>query len=450
MITKFHRPYIMKIFRSLGLSLLLLSPAMAQQAHVRIISKPVDTKISVDGKLMGKTPLTLNIKPGEHLLLAEKENYIPTKQTLDLDPNEQKKCEIHLTPVNGLILIHSDPSGAEVEIDGASRGKTPLFISDLPLGKYRARFVKAAYIPKEIEIKVTKRSPIKFDITLTSDSATLAVNSDPQGAAVTVNGIKRGTTPCRVERIPSGNSTLEVDLEGFDHYKQRLVLSAGENQDITAVLKAIPSNLGIVSIPTGARIYIDNQFKGSAPLTLKKILPGTYRVRAEMVAHDTLARNIEIGRAQDITEEFRMHPNAGSIEITTEPAGVTIMVGGKVVGITEAGTNRTDRISKTLTANLIPCGAQTLKITKPGYFAKEAEITIERNRTYSHHFKLKRRFIPNYEIKTAHEVYRGVLIEVDANRNVKLETRPGIFKTIKRREIISFSPLREEDLKKEL
>jgi len=438
-----------------ALSLILASTAQAQtamgsQAQVRVISKPVDVRITIDGRQKGTTPLTLRLSPGRHLLLAEKSDHISVRQTLDLTPDQLKTCELNLKPVNGLILIHSVPTGAEIEINGANRGVTPTFINDLPLGHYRAKFVKPGYIPKEIELNITKRSPVKFDVKLTSDSATLTVESEPPGAGVTINGINRGQTPCTIERIPSGSATLEMNMTGFEHYSEKLILAAGEIQQVTASLKVIPSDLQIVSTPTGARIYVNNQYKGTSPVSLKKIKPGTYRIRAELDAHDIMARDVEIGKAQNIVEEFRLQANAGAIEITTEPAGVQVILGGRTIGTTAANSNSTDRISKRLSVDLIPSGTQTMTLTKVGYFTKKAEVTIARDQTYTHHFRLKRRFIPNYEVKTGSAVYRGILIEVDARRNIKLETHPGVFKTLKRNEIIYCNPLREDKLKDEL
>jgi hypothetical protein len=145
-----------------------------------------------------------------------------------------------------------------------------------------------------------------------------------------------------------------------------------------------------------------------------------------------------------------MRPNAGTVEITTEPAGVKVMINGKTIGTTSAKEDSTDRISQRLSVGLIPCGSQTLKLTKVGYFPESIEVNIERNQTYTHHFRLKRRFIPDYEIKTRSRVYRGLLISVDAQRNVKLEVAPGIFKTLKRNEIISATPLREDKVKESM
>jgi hypothetical protein len=431
----------------LAAALTLAATAVGEPAQLHITSDPAGATISVDGTSRGVTPMTLStIIPGKHILLARKQGYHTSRETIVLGAGERTTREFTLKPILGLILVHSTPAGADIEVDGAHRGVTPTLINDLPLGRYRARLVKPGYIPREIEMTIDSRSPKKFDIQLTSDSATLALDSEPPGAAVTLNGVARGTTPCHVDRIPSGESTLELSLTGFEPYSESLKLAAGENQTITASLKSIPSDLAIVSIPPGARIYVDNQFRGTAPVKLTKLPPNTYRIRAELAAHDLMLRNVTIGRAQDIVEEFRLQRNAGGLAITTEPAGVTILLNGKDVGTTAIGTNATDRVSETLSVDLVSCGTHVLALTKPGYYEAKTDIDVVRDQTLTRHYRLKRRFIPNYEIKTDTEVYRGILIEVDEQKNVKLETHPGIFKTLMRDEIRFVKPLRETQL----
>jgi hypothetical protein len=448
---KFACAWLKHATRAVTLLAMASTTALPGPAQLHIISTPAGANLSIDGTVRGTTPLTLlSLKPGKHLLKIEKADYNPMQETLTLGDDERATREYKLQPVMGLILIRSTPSGSEIEIDGVHRGTTPALISDLPLGKYQAGIGKPGFIGKVIEIDIAGRNPKQFDVTLTSDSASIDLESDPVGANVTLNGVARGKTPCTINRIPSGSITLEITNDGFESYTESLKLAAGEHQAVTAVLKAIPSDLKIVSIPTGARIYVDNQFRGTAPVTLKELSPKNYRVRAEMAAHDVMLRTIDLGRAASIIEEFRLQRNAGGVDITTEPAGVVVILDGKEIGTTATSSNSTDRVSQRLSLDLITCGTHVITLTKPGFYDSKTEFDIIRDQTTTRHFRMRRRFIPNFEVKTATEVYRGILIEVDSKKNIKLETHPGIFKTIPRSEIRSAKPLREDKLKEDL
>jgi len=65
---------------------------------------------------------------------------------------------------------------------------------------------------------------------------------------------------------------------------------------------------------------------------------------------------------------------------------------------------------------------------------------VVRNETLTGHHALPRRFIPNCQVQTRTEVYRGLLIERNPE-SLKLEIRPGIFKTLLLNEVTSITPL---------
>ncbi len=58
----------------------------AQPANVTVKSTPPGADISVDGKFMGNTPSTIQLAPGEHLVLIEKEGLKPWHRTMTVSP----------------------------------------------------------------------------------------------------------------------------------------------------------------------------------------------------------------------------------------------------------------------------------------------------------------------------------------------------------------------------
>lgn len=425
----------------------LLTQACAQESfsQIRVVTEPERASITFDGEQKGTSPLNIHdIHPGKHMLTATLNNHKTHRQTVTVAGSERKTININLKPIVGLVLVHSVPSGSDVQIEGADRGQTPLLITDLAIGKYRMKLSKPGYLAKEIDVTISDRIPQKMDIELTSDFALLILDSVPTGASVTLNGAERDKTPCTINRVPTGDSSLEISAPGYYSYQENLKLSAGESQNIVATLKPIPAKLKIVSIPSGARIYLDNQFKGEAPVELTDMSPKSYRIRAEMTAYERMLRTVSLKRGSDIVEEFRLHRNCGTLEITTQPAGVDIFIDAKKLGSTVVKPNQTDRVSNPLVLDLLPVGKHQVTLTKKGYYVAEFVIDIERNQTVAKHYALKRRFIPNYEIRTESELYRGVYILTDPKGNVKLELKPGIYKTILRQDIRSGRPYREE------
>lgn len=415
------------------------------QGEIHVASTPPDAVVRLEGKIKGNTPLTIDgLAPGTYLLRLDKRGYREHLLTVTMAPEQKLAFDVAMEPVTGLVLIHSNPSDATIEIDGIDRGKTPLLITDLPLGEYRVRVFKNAYLPKELQLKLKDRTPIRIASDLTADSAALTIRSVPPGAYVNVNGIPHGTTPCTASSVPKGESTITVSMDGYAPRNQTIRLSAGQEKEISVSLLPLPSSLTVESVPPEARIYVDNQFKGKAPLALEQLDPGIYRIRAELPGHEPLARTVELKRASDVVEEFRMEANVGALQITTQPAGVQLFIDGKKAGTTAAKPNQTDRVSEPFAVELIEPGEHLLKLAKPGYHTQSVSLNIERDKTTIQHFHLKRMFIPNCEVRTDTDVFQGVLLQVDPRGNVKLEVRPGIVKTIPANKIVSRRPLRSE------
>lgn len=366
-------------------------------------------------------------------------------QSLAIEPGQRSVLDLTLEPLNGLLLIHSTPPGAEVEINTVHRGQTPLLISDLPLGLHRASISLSGFLTRQIDINISSRVPKRIDVALTADTATLSVKASPLSAVVTVDGISHGTVPCTINNVRTGEIKLEITAPGHRPFSETLALQAGEVREVEIKLHPQPSTLSIITTPPGARILVNGQFRGRSPVKIQNLDTGDYSIRAELEAHDPAVKAIRIGLGRDHTEELTLTPNAGRLEITTEPADVRVLLDGAPVGETKTDPDKTDKISTLFTFALVPVGAHELTLTKAGFYPLTEAITIVRNETHTGHYSLQRRFIPNCQVQVGAEIYRGVLIERNPD-NLKLELSPGIFKTFRIPEITSITPLRTPEL----
>ena len=412
--------------------------------YLAIQSHPNEAQITLNHKACGTTPLTLTDLPaGRYLIHAKKDGFSDGFETVYLQPGINCDLNIELLPQLGLLLMSSEPEGAEVINEGVSLGTTPLLVTNLRPGKHRLSLTLPGFQTKDIDITLKERTPKKKVVTLVADSGTIKIRSEPTGSEVLINGIARGITPCEIDRIPGGSVNLEIKQSGYTSHIRDIVLAAGEKQEVTIKLKPLPGSLHIVSIPNGARIYIDNEFKSESPFTFTDAKPGTYRVRVEKSGHTPIARNIEIFKGVATTEEFRLTKNTGILSIITAPAGATILVDGKKRGITKSGQNDTIAISNQLAIEAIIAGEHSVEIVRKGYGTQNRKITIKQDQTTSLQVKLTRLFIPNYEITTTRSCYKGVL-EFMNEEGIRIETAPGISQTIPMKDIKKHGVLKEK------
>jgi len=129
-------------------------------SQIRIDTEPDGAQIFFDGTATDLSDLTINNVPnGSHLFTATKEGYITQRKSINIKSEKTSILTFKLEPITGLIIVQSEPTGAELSIDGAARGKTPLLISDLKQGKYRMKLVAPGYKPKETDIDIAGRKP---------------------------------------------------------------------------------------------------------------------------------------------------------------------------------------------------------------------------------------------------------------------------------------------------
>lgn len=416
-----------------------------EPAMLRVMSDPAGAQVFLGGALKGETPLECEVESaGKAVVRVSHAGYRDAWNSVELERGASRSLNVTLEPLHAAIVVHSNPAGASVALDGAHVGETPLLMPQVALGKHRVAVSQPGFQSKTVEIDVPNAAPQRVDVSLVTDSATLRVETNPYGAQVFLNGVSKGEAPVVMERIPDGTVTLEVRANGYKASKQELRLSAGDDESVEVNLDPLPGSMRIVTIPEGARVYVDNAFRGESPVQIADLAPGSYRVRVELVAHDPAARNVTVERAADVTEEFRLVPNCGSLFVTTSPAEVTILVDGKVRGTTTAKPDASDQVSDKLEIPLVAAGTRQLVFTREGYHEARKTVEVQRDKAETVDVVLRRRFIPDYEVRTAENSYKGVFQSRTAEF-IRIETEPGVIRSFPVKTVLGARVLREDE-----
>ena len=426
---------------------LLLAPLglRAQgKADLRVTSDPSGAAVLVNGTPSGSTPVELKGTPaGTMLLVVRKEGFEEIRRSVPLLDGQKVVEEFKLEPLRGLALVHSTPEGAEVSLNGAFRGRTPLLITDCPLGEHRLALSSPGYQTRESTFTVKDRRPVKVILDLVSDAGMLEVAGTPAGASVLVDGQAAGTVPYHQERITKGTHTVQVKLDGYEPFRTEVTVNPGEKQVVTVNLAAIPGQLQILSIPTGGRVYVNDLFKGNAPLKLESVDPGTLRVRVEMEGYESMARDVEVRTGQPGSEEFRLARNTAYFELITEPSGVKVIVDGEDLG--ETTSKGSDAISDILRIYTLKPGDHTLQLTKKGYAHPGKRFTLTPGKPAVLREKLSRLYIPDTLVRTGDGVDGSIecmILQKLPNGDLEVMTGPGTKRVIAASKIISTEPLK--------
>lgn len=100
--------------------------------------------------------------------------------------------------------------------------------------------------------------------------ARLRVESDPQGAAVFVDGKEVGKTPALLEKLEPGKRQVTLAYPGYQEWSTEVNLVPGQEQKIAASLAPIPSGVTfeVRSDPPEALVFIDGGYCGLTPVNV--------------------------------------------------------------------------------------------------------------------------------------------------------------------------------------
>ena len=416
----------------------------AEQEFIRldITSQPSDATVAIDGEVRGVTPLTLlDVKPGKRLVTVSAPGYRTYDEFVVLQKGAYTQKNFELRPEKGLLLVRTDPVGCDVSYNGLSLGVTPLLITTFSAGNsYQLTLSQNGYGKKTVNVTLDGRRPKVVDEALTLDSGILDIVSDPVGAEVIVNGVSKGNSPVRVERVPRGIATIVLKKEGYEDLTREVKITAGDKQNLSVRLKGRPTRLTVVSIPERARVYVDDQFQGRSPVNVS-VEGGAHRVRAELPGYAPMSRNVNVPNGGSVTEEFRLKSVLGRLEITTSPVGAEIWVDRKKRGITKSNKEGAQSSLPFAVEELLD-GEHQVTVKMKGYEEASKRFEVAPSKTTELRVKLKRIFSPDIEITTVNgTVKRGQLLEQTALGSYRIETRPGLVEVIDSEDVKSVKPI---------
>ena len=116
---------------------------------IEVISDPPGALVSLDGNFQGTThtgsPFDITgVAPGTHIVRLELADYLPVSRTVTVPDGSISPVIVVMTkntppPIpdtTGQLYISSSPSGADVYLDNAYTGMTPVSLSDIPAGSH--------------------------------------------------------------------------------------------------------------------------------------------------------------------------------------------------------------------------------------------------------------------------------------------------------------------------
>jgi len=217
---------------------------------------------------------------GRYTLDAEKAGYRRLETPVEVERGAVLRYS--LRPLPGRLAIDTPGlAGAQVEVDGALRGTTPLAAFEVEPGERALAVNASGYQEHRATLVVEGRGTLQsLAVTLVPvptpppgpppppRPGILVLSSDPSGARVGLDGTERGQTPLELPMEPGRPHSLRLSKPGHADAELSLTLRAGERRVETLRLAPQLGEVKIAARPPDAELFVDGEARGKADQTL--------------------------------------------------------------------------------------------------------------------------------------------------------------------------------------
>ncbi|MDB4967540.1 MAG: hypothetical protein JWN44_3229 [Myxococcales bacterium] len=267
----------------------------------------------------------------------------------------------------------------EDHIEGAARQPVPLQTVPSRRGRRREDLVPAAPPRSGALLSAMMTFAVLlllFAVTLAAlpylrrpAVAMLAIETEPPGANVYVDGRARGAAPMRLEAEAGRSYAIRAVRAGHRDDEQLVTAGAGDST-VRLHLDELRAVVQIDTEPPGARVYVDGQATGKlTPVTLER-QPGSaleVTLRKDGFVEEKLSTTAPApGERASYHPVLKLETTSALLTIATEPPGAAVSVDGLTLAPP----------SPTHDTFVAPGARHKVKASAPGYVDARAEISI--------------------------------------------------------------------------
>ncbi|MGH9373636.1 MAG: PEGA domain-containing protein [Vicinamibacterales bacterium] len=246
-------------------------------------SSPAGVEVFVDGVSRGMTPSRLSLPAGSHILELRGRG-VPRVIPLVVPAGGQisQYLEFADTPVTGMLVVHSQPAGANVTVDGVARGVAPITLEGLEPGDHEVILQKDTATSRHV-VKVLAGTTASL---VAPVAGTVSAAEGPVSGWISVkapftieireDGQLLGTTQLDRLMMAAGRHQLEFVNQALGYRESRTVqVLPGKVATMTIEL---PSGTVNLNAAPWAEVWIDGRRVGETPIGNLEVPIGPHEV----------------------------------------------------------------------------------------------------------------------------------------------------------------------------
>ncbi|MFH1567631.1 MAG: PEGA domain-containing protein [Gemmatimonadota bacterium] len=307
-------------------------PAMSlRDGSLTVQPHPEGARIEVRGPLesadpdthpVDTTPILIpELRPGAYAVEVRHPDYALVVDTHQVAAGATEMVLPHLQRLTGQLSVQVRPVSAALQIRGDngrfdSTMMGPVEALTLSTGQYTVRATHPGYIYQELEVTVAADAACRLPLTLRANTGRLAVQSEPPGAEVWLDGEPTGKrTPVLLDSLPVATHGLELRLPDYVSAETTCRVWLGETDSVALTLALKPATLQLITDPPGARVYIDGVEQPAVTPGSYAVAARRHQVRFERDGYDEQVVEYDVGPGQERRFVVSLAPQYGYVQV---------------------------------------------------------------------------------------------------------------------------------------
>jgi serine/threonine-protein kinase len=282
-----------------GYAMARRSEALAAIGEAQFDSRPSGAEVVVDGEARGKTPLKISLPVGEHSVEIKGESGTRSLPLI-IQPAVLVSQYIELGPPTrrgtGRLEVTSSPVGANVRVNGAARGVTPIVLDNIEARIYTVVLSRGtATVSRTVRISANGTASVfaalDSEVVMPGSIGGFVSLRAPFEMQIFEDGRLIGTTSAERLMLPAGRHQLELASSGLQ-FRTTMTLDVRPGRDTSLVVPVPNGEISVNALPW-AEVLIDGRPVGTTPLANLSVPIGD---------HEIVWRHPELGeRRQTVT-----------------------------------------------------------------------------------------------------------------------------------------------------
>lgn len=241
------------------------TPVAKIPGSMQVDSTPEGAQVHLDGRTDPSwiTPFSLGgLAPGAHTISLSKTGYTPEARTVEIASASKAVMSIRLVPLNALVVVNSNPPGAEIVLDGKPTGRVTPAQFAVEKGAHTLLLRKQGYLEESTSADLGPGQNFQFGPGLralgnadeirtvgkfkklfggggdnVAGMGTVSIKTQPKGAQVAVNRKLLDKASPAEFMVGPGNYIIDITSTGFKPIHKVVTVEKGGKVAIDEILE---------------------------------------------------------------------------------------------------------------------------------------------------------------------------------------------------------------------